>query len=384
MIPYGRQLISPQDIQAVVDVLNSDFLTQGPCVPEFEKSLTEYTGAKYALACNSATSALHLACLALELQHGDIVWTTPNTFVASANCALYCNASIDFVDIDPNTYNMSISCLEKKLVHAKAKKLLPKIIIPVHLCGQSCDMEKIYALSLEYGFKIIEDASHAIGGKYKNHSIGGCHFSDITIFSFHPVKIITSGEGGAALTNNADLGNKMNMMRTHGITNQPNLMSKMPEDEIWNYQQILLGFNYRMTDIQAALGNSQLSKIDDFIAGRQKLASNYSQQLDQEKFQLPFQHPDSFSSFHLYPILTMESSIQLSQKKIFQILRDAGIAANLHYIPVYRHPFYMNMGFSPGLCPAAEDYFRRAITIPLFPSLPENDQQFIIDTLNAI
>ena len=204
MIPYGRQLISPQDIQAVVDVLHSDFLTQGPCVPEFEKSLTEYTGAKHALACNSATSALHLACLALELQHGDIVWTSPNTFVASANCALYCNASIDFVDIDPNTYNMSISCLEKKLVLAKAEKLLPKIIIPVHLCGQSCDMEKIYALSLEYGFKIIEDASHAIGGKYKNNPVGGCQFSDITIFSFHPVKIITSGEGGAALTNNAD------------------------------------------------------------------------------------------------------------------------------------------------------------------------------------
>lgn len=384
MIPYGRQDINQADIDEVVAVLRSDLLTQGPVVPAFEDAVAQYCGAQYAIAVNSATSALHIACLALGVSKGDFVWTAPITFVASANCALYCGATVDFVDIDPGTYNLSVAKLADKLVVAEKSGRLPKVVIPVHLCGQSCDMAGIYELSLKYGFKIIEDASHAIGAKYKGRPVGGCSYSDITVFSFHPVKIITTGEGGMAVTNNASLAKHMRLLRSHGITSSSVDMQKRPDQEIWNYQQIDLGFNYRMTDIQAALGMSQLARLDDFILRRNEIAVRYDVELVGLPIVTPWQHPDCYSSYHIYPIRIKGVSDKKTQKKIYEDLLNAGISVNLHYIPVYRQPYYANMGFCAGYCLEAEDYFHQAITLPIFPRLRPVDQEFVIETIKKI
>ena len=384
-IPYGRQDISDDDIAAVVAVLKSDFLTQGPVVSQFENAVAEYAGVKHAVTVNSATSALHIACLALGVGKGDCVWTTAITFVASANCALYCGASVDFVDIDPLTYNMSVERLAEKLALAKKTSTLPKVVIPVHLCGQPCDMEGIHALSLQYGFKIIEDASHAIGGKYKNEAIGNCRYSDITVFSFHPVKIITSGEGGMAVTNDASLAKSMQLLRSHGISSSPADMFARPAEEIWNYQQIGLGFNYRMTDIHAALGLSQMQRLDDFVAKRHALAQRYDHLLADLAISTPWQHPDSYSGYHLYSVRVDQDNKTGSNKQVYQAMHAAGVLVNLHYIPVYRHPYFEKMGFVQGYCPEAEKYFASAISLPLYSSLTEAQQDKVIAALgNAV
>jgi UDP-4-amino-4,6-dideoxy-N-acetyl-beta-L-altrosamine transaminase len=381
MIPYGRQDITQADIDAVVEVLHSDFLTQGPVVPMFEQAVATYCGAQHAVAVNSATSALHIACLALDLGPGDWLWTSPITFVASANCGLYCGAQVDFVDIDSRTYNMSVECLAEKLAQAEKDGKLPKIVVPVHLCGQSCDMAAIYELSQQYGFKIIEDASHAIGGKYKNEAVGNCRYSDITVFSFHPVKIITTGEGGMALTNNPELADRMQRYRSHGITSDANKMQLRPSDEIWNYQQISLGFNYRMTDIQGALGVSQMDRLDNFVTKRQQIAKRYNDELTGLALQTPRQHADSYSSYHLYPIRISLDETKQAQRQICDALQLAGINVNLHYIPVYRQPYYEAKGFKAGYCPEAEQYHREVLSIPMYPSMAASDQNKVIYSL---
>lgn len=380
MIPYGRQDISEGDIQAVVDVLRSDYLTQGPAVPAFEKCIADYCGAQHTVAVNSATSALHIACLALGVGPGDEVWTSPVTFVASSNCALYCGAKVDFVDIDPRTYNLSVECLAQKLADAEKSGRLPKVVIPVHLCGQPCDMEGIYALSRRYGFKIIEDASHAIGGKYRGEAIGNCRYSDITVFSFHPVKIITTGEGGMALTHNEQLAKRMQLLRSHGITRDAGEMTHTP-DGPWYYQQIDLGFNYRMTDIQAALGLSQMQRLDALVAQRHTIARRYGQLLASLPVVLPCQHPDSYSGMHLYVIRLKLGEINKTHREVFEALRAAGIGVNLHYIPVYRQPYYENKGLYAGNCPAAEQYYSEAISLPMYPGLTEEQQRRVAHAL---
>jgi len=382
MIPYGRQDISETDIQAVVDVLRSDFLTQGPAVPAFEKAVADYCGAGHAVTVNSATSALHIACLALGVGKGDIVWTSPITFVASANCALYCGADVDFVDIDPRTYNLSTERLAEKLAQAEKSGRLPKVVIPVHLCGQPCDMAGIHALSQRYGFKIIEDASHAIGGKYKGEPIGNCRYSDITVFSFHPVKIITTGEGGMALTNNENLAKRMQLLRSHGITREAGEMTHAPEGP-WYYQQIELGFNYRMTDIQAALGLSQMRRLDEFVAKRHAIAKRYEQLLADLPVITPWQNADSYSGLHLYVIRLRLAEIGKTHRQVFEALRAAGIGVNLHYIPVYRQPYYEDMGFKAGYCPEAERYYAEAISLPMYPNLTEAQQDKVIESLRV-
>ena len=383
MIPYGRQNISQSDIDEVVDVLNSDFLTQGPRVPIFEKAVSSYCNAKYAVAVNSATSALHVSCLALGVGEGDVVWTTANTFVASANSALYCGAKVDFIDIDEHTYNMCIQDLEIKLIEANKKNRLPKVVIPVHMSGQSCDMESIYRLSLEYNFKIIEDASHAIGGRYKDKKVGSCEYSSFTVFSFHPVKIITSGEGGMALTNDKELARKARLFSSHGITSEKKYMVERPKEEVWNYQQLELGFNYRLTDIQAALGTNQLKRVDEFVKKRRSLAIRYEAYLDKDNITLPFQLDDSYSSYHLY-LVKLKGSIESTiQKSISAYLIEAGILVNLHYIPVYLQPYYEALGFKPGYCPNAENYFKSIISIPMFPDLSLDNQDKVISKINS-
>lgn len=381
MIPYGRQDISEADIQAVVDVLRSDYLTQGPVVPAFEKAVADYCGAQHAVAVNSATSALHIACLALGVGPGDWVWTSPNTFVASANCALYCGAQVDFVDIDPHTYNMSIECLAEKLVQAEKLDCLPKVVIPIHLCGQACDMLGIHSLSQRYGFKIIEDASHAIGGKYRGEPIGNCSYSDITIFSFHPVKIITTAEGGMAMTNDSQLAKRMQLLRSHGITRDVNEMTHAP-DGPWYYQQIDLGFNYRMTDLQAALGLSQMQRLDEFVTKRHSVAKRYDQILTDFPVSMPLQHADSYSGLHLYIIRLKLEEISKTHRQVFEALRAAGIGVNLHYIPVYRQPYYVGLGFKAGYCPEAERYYGEAISLPMYPGLTETQQDKVIAVLH--
>lgn len=381
MIPYGRQDINQADIDAVVAVLRSDFLTQGPAVPAFEKTVADYCSAQHAVAVNSATSALHIACSALGVGKGDRVWTTPTTFVASANCALYCGATVDFVDIDPRTYNLSVDRLAEKLAFAEETGNLPKVVIPVHLCGQPCDMVGIHALSQQYGFKIIEDASHAIGGKYKDENIGNGRYSDITIFSFHPVKIITTGEGGMALTNDTQLAKHMRLLRSHGITSNAADMQPRPPQEIWNYQQIDLGFNYRMTDIQAALGLSQMQRLNDFLIQRHAIAKRYDQLLSALPVLTPWQHADSYSGYHLYVIRLKLNEVNKSQRQIYDALHAAGIFANLHYIPVYRQPYYEQMGFNVGYCPQAEQYYSEAISIPLYPGLTVAQQDQVVAVL---
>jgi UDP-4-amino-4,6-dideoxy-N-acetyl-beta-L-altrosamine transaminase len=384
VIPYARQEINSADIEAVTQVLRSDFLTQGPVVPAFESAIALYCGAKYAIAVNSATSALHIACLSLGVTKGDLVWTSSITFAASANCAVYCGAKVDFVDIDPKTYNLSIEALEKKLIIARNQGLLPKVVIPVHLCGQSCDMERIYTLSNEYGFKIIEDASHAIGGKFKDEAIGNCRYSEITVFSFHPVKIITTAEGGMAVTNNSDLAKKMVLLRSHGITSSSELMVEAPKNEIWNYQQIDLGFHYRMTELQAALGLSQVQRLNEFVSRRHLLADRYNQLLPKHQIKLPYQAPNTYSTYHLYVVRLNLEQIRKTQRQIYEGLLADGVQANLHYIPVYRHPFYKKMGFPVGYCPEAEDYFTAALSIPLYPGLTFEQQDHVIRSITGL
>ena len=383
MIPYGRQDINQQDINAVVEVLKSDFLTQGPQVPAFEQAIIDACDAKYAVAVNSATSALHIACLALGLGNDDWLWTTPNTFVASANCALYCGAKVDFVDIDPRTYNLCAKQLEKKLIAAQKVGKLPKIVIPVHFSGQSCDMQAIHELAKKYGFSIIEDASHAIGGKYKGEPIGNSRYSDITVFSFHPVKIVTTAEGGMAVTNNAKLAEQLDLLRSHGITRDEELMTKAA-DGPWYYQQIELGYNYRMTELQAALGLSQMQRLEAFVINRNELASRYDNLLQDLPITLPWQHPDSYSARHLYVIRLQLEQINITHLDVFNALRAAGIQANLHYIPVHMQPYYQKMGFASGQFPEAEKYYKEAISIPLFSAMTEGQQDTVCSTLKTI
>jgi UDP-4-amino-4,6-dideoxy-N-acetyl-beta-L-altrosamine transaminase len=377
LIPYGRQNINQNDIDAVVSVLQSDFLTQGPVVPQFEAMVASYCGSKRGVAVNSATSALHLACITLGVGAGDRVWTTPVTFVASANCAIYCGASVDFIDIDPRTYNMSPDALEEKLVASEKSGLLPKVVIPVHMCGQSCEMDRIHALAQRFGFKIIEDASHAIGARYKGEPVGNCRYSDITIFSFHPVKILTTGEGGMALTNDTILAATMERLRSHGITRDPAEMSGVSEGP-WFYQQISLGYNYRMTDIQAALGISQLARLDQFVTERQALACEYDRLLPDRLATAPWRHPDAYSSFHLYVARLNLEAQRTSQREVFERLRSHGIMVNLHYIPVYRHPYYRAAGHTHTKLPQAECYYAQAITLPLYPGLTADQQNDIV------
>jgi len=379
MIPYGRQDISQDDINEVIQVLRSDFLTQGPVVPKLENKLNEITGSKYSTAVNSATSALHLACLALQVRASDVVWTVPNTFVASANCALYCGAKIDFVDIDPTTSNMSIESLTNKLKVAKKSGELPKVVIPVHLTGEPCDMASIKALSYAFGFKIIEDASHAIGGRYGSRPIGACEYSDITVFSFHPVKIVTSGEGGAALTNCPKIDQKLKLLRSHGITRDQNIM-EFPSDNSWYYEQIDLGFNYRMTDIHAALGLSQLSRLDKYVKKRHKIANIYDHAFLNTKIMLPLRAANNLSALHLYVIQVDERK----HKDVFQSLRANNIGVNIHYIPVHTHPYYQKLGFKWGDFPNSEAYYRKAISLPLFPRLELEHQNIVIDTVKSL
>lgn len=382
MIPYGRQEITQSDINAVIDVLQSDFLTQGPMVPAFERSVADHVGATHAIAVNSATSALHIACLALGLGEGDWLWTTPITFVASANCALYCQAQVDFVDIDPLTYNLCATALQRKLEIAEREGRLPKIVVPVHLCGQSCDMQAIHALAKRYGFKVIEDASHAIGGRYLGLPIGNCLRSDITVFSFHPVKIITTAEGGMAVTNDAELANRMALLRSHGITRDPTQMTQASEGP-WYYQQIELGFNYRMTELQAALGLSQMSRLDAYVARRHALAQRYNEMLTDLPLSVPWQHPDSYSALHLYVIRLQLEQLSKTHRQVFEALRAHGVGANLHYIPVHIQPYYQKMGFRPGAFPEAERYYAEAISLPLYPTMSDSQQIQVFGALKT-
>ncbi|WP_404398612.1 UDP-4-amino-4,6-dideoxy-N-acetyl-beta-L-altrosamine transaminase [Idiomarina loihiensis] len=380
MIPYGKQDIQQSDIDAVVEVLTSDFLTQGPKVPAFESAVAEKVDAKHALAVNSATSALHIACLALGLGKGDWLWTTPVTFVASANCGLYCGAQVDFVDIDPKTYNISVSDLERKLEQAATERRLPKVLVVVHLCGQPCEMQAIKALADQYGAKVIEDASHAIGGKYQDEYIGNGRYSDVTVFSFHPVKIITSAEGGMALTNSDELAGKMNLLRSHGITREPDLMTHEPDGR-WYYQQVDLGFNYRMTELQAALGLSQLERLDEYVARRHDIAARYNELLQDLPVTLPWQHPDSFSGLHLYVIRLNLAEMPVSHRGVFESLREQGIGVNLHYIPVHTQPYYQPFGFKAEDFPEAMRYYREAISLPMYPNLTDDEQNNVVKAL---
>jgi UDP-4-amino-4,6-dideoxy-N-acetyl-beta-L-altrosamine transaminase len=380
MIPYGKQEISQADIDSVLEVLQSDFLTQGPKVPEFESKVAEHVGAKHALAVNSATSALHIACLSLGLGAGDWLWTSPITFVASANCGLYCGAKVDFIDIDPKTYNLCPEALACKLEKAEEEGRLPKVVVAVHLCGQPCAMSEIHQLSKRYGFRIIEDASHAIGGKYKGEFIGANRYSDITVFSFHPVKIITTAEGGMALTNDDDLASRMNLLRSHGITRDSALMTQEP-DGPWYYQQIELGFNYRMTELQAALGVSQMDRLDDFVARRHELARRYDDMLADFPVVTPWQHPDSYSGLHLYVIRLKLDEIRASHREVFESLRERGIGVNLHYIPVHTQPYYQEMGFQADDFPQAVSYYREAISLPMFQGMTYEQQDQVIEAL---
>ncbi|MEY8240531.1 MAG: UDP-4-amino-4,6-dideoxy-N-acetyl-beta-L-altrosamine transaminase [Cycloclasticus sp.] len=384
MIPYGKQEINQQDLDAVLEVLNSDFLTQGPKVPAFERAVAQYTGAKHSVAVNSATSALHIACLALGVESEDVVWTTPITFVASANCALYCGGTVDFVDVDSATNNMSPVALKKKLEQVKSSgQKLPKVIIPVHLTGLPCDMAVIHKLSLEYGFKIIEDASHAIGGRYLNKAVGACEYSDITVFSFHPVKIITTAEGGLATTNDSDLAEKMGLYRSHGVTRDSHLMEGDP-DGAWYYEQVALGYNYRMTELQGALGLSQMTRLDQFVAARHSLAKRYLELLDGLPIKLPCYSESSYSGLHLFVIRLDLSKLKLSRKEVFDQLRQSGIGVNVHYIPVHTQPYYKNMGFKHGDFPLAESYYSEAISLPMFHLMTHEQQDKVVAVLKEI
>jgi UDP-4-amino-4,6-dideoxy-N-acetyl-beta-L-altrosamine transaminase len=378
MIPYGRQEISQADIDAVVEVLRSDWLTQGPAVPRFEAAVAESCGAAHAVAVNSATSALHIACLALGLGPGDRLWTSPVTFVASANCGRYCGAEVDFVDIDPVTCNLSVGALQAKLEQAARDGSLPKIVVPVHFGGLSCDMAAIHELSQRYGFRIIEDASHAIGGRYRDQPVGAGLYSDVTVFSFHPVKIITTGEGGMALTPHADIAERMRNLRSHGIVRSP---ASQAGQGAWYYEQTELGFNYRLTDIQAALGLSQLQRMQQFVQARSRIAESYDALLSDLPLTRPGRLAGAASAWHLYVIRLRDAA---SRRRVFDGLKDAGIGVNVHYIPVYHHPDYRRLGFAAGYCPNAEDYYARAVTLPLYPALTDHQQQFVVSRLREL
>jgi UDP-4-amino-4,6-dideoxy-N-acetyl-beta-L-altrosamine transaminase len=382
MIPYGRQDISQDDIDAVVEVLRSDWLTQGPKVPEFEQQVAHYCGASHAVAVNSATGALHIACMALDVGPGDTVWTSPNTFVASANCARYCGSEVDFVDIDPDTWNLCPQRLAEKLAVAKKQNRLPKVVILVHLCGQSCDMAAIYALAQQYGFRIIEDASHAIGGSYQKQPVGNGRFSDITVFSFHPVKIITTAEGGMALTNNIDLAKRMGRLRSHGITRDREQMQNLPAGP-WYYEQLELGYNYRMTELQAAMGLSQLNRLDEFVTRRNAIAERYNELLSDLPLRHPQLIPEAYSSWHLYPIRLQLGQIKTTYREVFETLRAAGIGVNLHYMPVHLQPYYRALGFRDGMFPEAESYGQDAISLPMYPDLKADQQDQVVSVLKV-
>jgi len=383
VIPYGRQHLDDNDIKAVLDTLQSDWLTQGPAIPKFENALAAYCGANYGVAVNSATSALHLACLALGVGEGDFVWTSPNSFVASANCALYCSASVDFVDIELHTGNMCVKALEDKLIVAESSNSLPKVVIPVHFAGQPCDMAKIRSLSERFGFYVIEDASHAVGAKYQSKFVGSCEYSDICVFSFHPVKIITTMEGGMALTNNLEWADKMRMLRSHGITNNPDMMTEESHGP-WYYQQVALGFNYRMTDVEAALGLSQLSKLSEFLESRNELAKYYDDLIGQYPSITPLQQSaERYSSYHLY-IVRVENLSNKQHAEVVALLRENGIFAHVHYIPIHTQPFYKALGFKEGDYPNAELYYQQALTLPLYPDLKQEEVQFIVKMLSSI
>lgn len=381
-IPYGRQDVSQADIDAVVDVLRSDFLTQGPAVERFERVIADYCRVTCATAVNSATSALHLACLALDIGPKDTVWTSPITFVASANCALYCGAKVDFVDIDFETNNISVRALELKLENARKANALPSAVIPVHMGGLSCDMQAIFELSREYGFKIIEDASHAIGARYAESMVGCCEYSDITVFSFHPVKIITTGEGGAAVTNSSDLDKKLKLLRSHGVTRDSDQMTVVSEGG-WYYQQIALGFNYRITDLQAALGLSQMSRIDSFVAKRNEIAQRYNTKLSNLPLDSPQDYIGKYSSFHLY-IVKLTDQSPINRQELYEALRSSNIGVNVHYIPVHLQPYYKEIGFSAGDFPEAERYYSRAISLPLHPKLTLDEQDYVIFRISEL
>lgn len=380
MIPYGRQSISQADIDAVTDVLRSDYLTQGPAIPRFEEAIAQRVGARHAIAVNSATSALHIACLALGLNSGDLMWTSPITFVASANCGRYCGADVDFVDIDPETFNMCPDALARKLEAAKAAGRLPKVIVTVHMCGQSPDMKRISAMARAHGIYLIEDASHAIGADYLDKPVGGCDYSDITIFSFHPVKIITTAEGGVATTNDAELAGAMDRLRSHGITRDADLMT-YPPDGSWYYQQIDLGFNYRMTDLHAALGLSQMNQLDAFVARRRELADQYDAHLADMPVRLPGRQKGAVSAWHLYVIRLEDQDRHL---EVYESLRESSIGVNLHYIPVHLQPYYRAFGFAEGDFPIAEEYYSRAISIPLYAGLSDKDQEKVVAALREV
>jgi len=383
MIPYGRQDISEEDIRAVETVLRSDWLTQGPTIEHFEQEVAAYCGARYAVAVSNATAALHIACLAAGLGPGDIFWTSPNTFVASANCGLYCGARPDFVDIDARSWNMDAAALEEKLARAERQGNLPKLVIPVHFSGQSCEMARIAELGKRYGFAVIEDASHAIGGHYRDKPVGSCDFSDMAVFSFHPVKIVTTGEGGMVLTNRRDLYEALLRLRSHGITRDPAQMEGEP-DGPWYYQQVGLGFNYRITDMQAALGSSQLRRLDEFVARRHALADRYDRLLKGLPLTLPWRHPDTYSAFHLYVVRLHLGAIRKSHRAVFEGLRERGIGVNLHYIPVHTQPHYRKLGFKTGDFPAAEQYYREAISLPLFYRLTEAEQDRVAQAMHEV
>lgn len=381
VIPYGRQKISEEDIQAVIEVLRSDYLTQGPAVPKFEQAVIEYVDVNYAVAVNSGTSALHVACLALGLSEGDWLWTSPITFVASANCGLYCGAQVDFVDIDQQTFNMSVAALEEKLIKAEQLGTLPKIIIPVHFAGQSCDMKEISRLAKHYGFFVIEDACHAIGGKYQGQLVGHCQYSDITVYSFHPVKIITTAEGGMAVTQQQYLAEKMRKLRSHGVTRNANEMTHKA-DGAWYYQQTELGFNYRMTDLQAALGLSQLAKINEFIQKRYTLKSRYDSLMAALPITTQHQCQESISALHLYPVQIDLTQTSKTFSQVFDFLRENGIGVNVHYIPVYTQPYYKQFGFKSGDFPNAEDYYTKTLSLPFYYALSFEEQDKVINVLH--
>ena len=383
MIPYGKQDIDGSDIEAVVRVLKSDWLTQGPAVPAFEKAVADYCGSKFGVAVNSGTSALHVACLALGLGSGDWLWTSPNTFVASANCGRYCGANVDFVDIDPRTYNISIEALTAKLEKAANSGKLPKVVIPVQFAGQSCSMSEIKTLADKYGFKIIEDACHALGGNYKDYPVGSCCYSDIAVFSFHPVKSITTGEGGMAITNSEELATRMRLASTHGITRENGLMTQEPKGS-WCYQQIELGYNYRMTDIQAALGISQLQRLDSFIQRRHDIINYYNSTLSTIPATLPYQHPDSYSAAHLYVIRLQLNKIGKNRSQIFEELRRKKIGVNVHYIPVHTQPYYWGLGFRKGDFLESERYYSEALSLPIYPTLQDIQIDQICQVLSVI
>lgn len=383
MIPYGRQDISEEDVAAVCAVLRSDFLTQGPAIERFERKVAEHCGARHAVAVSNATAALHIACLALDLGPGDVAWTSPNTFVASANCARYCGADVDFVDIDPVSWNLSPAVLEQRLTVAAANGKLPKVLVPVHFSGQSCDMEAIGQLARKYGVAVIEDASHAIGARFGDAAVGSCLHSDCAVFSFHPVKIVTTGEGGVIVTNRDDLAARLLRLRSHGITRDAGLMAEQNPGP-WHYEQIELGYNYRMTDIQAALGASQMSRLDALVGRRRELAARYDTLLADLPLRLPVQGPRAQSSWHLYVVRLRLDRIGHSHREVFDALRAAGIGVNLHYIPVHLQPYYRALGFAPGHCPEAERYHGEAISLPLYPGLSERDQDYIAATLRQL